>query len=347
MTLNFFDSFDHYAYTDLSLKYSSVAGSDWRITSAGRNGTNALYNSGGGNANFCYLTKNFSANATWIIGFAVRVNTSFATQPAFAMQLFDGSSVQCGLYSLSTGALVFRRGDYNGTIVATSASTMSLNTYYFVELKATIGASGTIEVRVNGTSVGWIPSQTANIQSTANAYVDRIQLQVAGGQGVMPIYIDDLYICDGAGTTNNDFLGDCRIVALFPDGAGSNTQFSPSTGGANYTCVDETTPNSDTDYVATSGTGYIDTYTYQDLTTTSGTILGVQVNIFARKDDAGSRTIAGEVRTGGVNYSGPVGFSIGDSYTYYKTLFELNPATNEKFTISEINNAEFGVILET
>ena len=102
---------------------------------------------------------------------------------------------------------------------------------------------------------------------------------------------DDLYVCDSAGSTNNGFLGDCRIDTIYPSGAGNYTQFTPSTG-SNYTCVDETAPNT-TDYVDGATVGDRDSYALGNLSALSSqTVYGVQVNAAILKDDAGSKSAA-------------------------------------------------------
>jgi len=162
-------------------------------------------------------------------------------------------------------------------------------------------------------------------------------------------YFDDAYICDGTtgddpSHPNNDFLGDVRIVAIFPDAIGTYSQWTP-TSGDNYTCVDETTPNDDSDYVATSGIGNIDTYNFESLPVSSGTVLAIQCNSYARKDDAGSRSIGNAIYYNSILYSGSEQ-SVGDTYRYYPEIFEVNPNTNVRWTISELNSVEIGPKLE-
>jgi len=153
----------------------------------------------------------------------------------------------------------------------------------------------------------------------------------------------DFYACSDTGSDNKGFLGDIRVQAILPSGAGNSTQMTPS-AGSNYQCVDEAAPNDDTDYVSETTAGEKDTYAFGNLTPTSGTVKGTQILISARKDDAGTRTIAPVYRPVSTDYDGTT-VSIGNSYDYVRQVKDVSPATSVAWTIAEINGAEFGVKL--
>jgi len=136
-----------------------------------------------------------------------------------------------------------------------------------------------------------------------------------------------------------------KIECILPAANGYINQWAVFPGGDNYTAVDETAPNGDTDYVYTSGTGFIDSYAFSNLTTVSGSVFGVQVLPYARKDDAGSRSITPNIYISGVAYSGESVFSIGNTYTYYPEIFDTSPATSSAWTIAEVNASEFGITM--
>lgn len=154
-------------------------------------------------------------------------------------------------------------------------------------------------------------------------------------------YWDDLYICDGTGSTNNDFLGDVRVQTLYPSSAGATSAFTSSSGGVNYTNVDETPANGDTDYNSSATVGATDTYGYTDIPA-SATVKGVQVNVIARKDDAGTRTIAPVVRHSGTDYVGTAQSAGAGTYSDLLQLYEQNPGTSAAWVATDVNNAEFG-----
>jgi hypothetical protein len=158
---------------------------------------------------------------------------------------------------------------------------------------------------------------------------------------VTSTYIDDLYILTTSGSANTTFWGDVHIEARFPTSDATYSQWTPSTGTDHYALVDETTPNT-TDYVSSLTPGQKDTYGFQDLTATDGTVMAVQEMIYAQKSDAGARSIAGLSRVSSTDYDGETK-ALTSSYTYYTHVMERNPNTGIAWTISEVNASEFGV----
>ena len=349
MAFRFADSFDHYTTTaQMRTKWTSVDTNVYPVAAAGRNGTAGIAGVTGGGSSIKQFKKTLDNQATWIVGIAVKMSAA-TSHAGFAVEFLDGGTVQVGVYNNTDLTLEVRRNGSSGTLLATSTNSLTVGTYYYIEFKAIIDNAGTYEVRVNGTSTGWIPSASGDTQQSVNAYANVININTISGLGLQHVY-DDLYICDG--TTgedptypNNSFLGDIRVAMVLPNEIGTYSEFTP-TAGNNYTCVDETTPNDDTDYVYTSGVGNVDTYGFAALPVTSGTILGIQTVPYARKDDAGSRSISSTLYYNSILYSGSPK-SLGDTYSYYPEIFETNPNTEERWTISEINAAEFGEKLES
>ena len=62
---------------------------------------------------------------------------------------------------------------------------------------------------------------------------------------------------------NNDFLGNVKVVPLFPSGDTATLQWTPSTAGTHYTLVNETKDNDDTSYVEDATSGQVDLWNYQ------------------------------------------------------------------------------------
>jgi len=239
------------------------------------------------------------------------------------------------------GRIQIVRGD--GTVLGTGTTILTSGIWYFIELKATINDStGSAAVKVNGvTEVTVSGVDTRNGGSAATA--DRVIFFSNGSVGGT-FRLDDVYICDGTGSApTNDFLGDCRVQALFPNGDGNSSQLVGSDGNSvnNSLLVDETTPNGDTDYVEGANVGDKDTYAYGNLTPTSGTVYGVQPNLYARKTDAGTRSIASVARLSGTEVDSAAA-ALSTSYLYYRDIRETKPGGGA-WSIADVNNAEFGV----
>lgn len=336
MTLRFFDSFDHYATADITQKWTSTTASPTISAGNGRRSTQAVSFPG----NSASISKVIDAQSTWIVGFSFR--TSLLPSSIGAIITFlDGGTNQVDVRVLTDGTI---RATRNGTTLATSSNALATNTTYFMEVKVVINdTTGSIEVRVNGSSSGWINITGQDTKNTANATANSISLSGLSATGIT-LYMDDVYICDGSGSTNNDFLGDVRVDCYMPSGNGNSSQLTGSDGNStdNYALVDEALQNGDTDYVQSATSGQKDTYAFSDMSHTPASIFGTQLNMISKKDDSGTRSICSVVRSGGTDYDGDTQ-ALGTTYSDYRQIRETDPATSAAWTRTNLNNAEFGV----
>lgn len=348
--LLFCDSFDHYATGDLTEKYASVLAVP-TIGAYGRRSSNGLRASG---APPCAVFAALgAAPATVVVGVAVKIASLSATPGGF-LALFDGPGGQAQLvlsFNVDGSLTLTRAYGYgqntatsplslsSGTVLASSASgVVAAGAWAFVEIKATIhGSAGSAEVRVNGAAV--ISVSGANTQGSGSAQITSVVLGM-NAWNADPSF-DDFYACDTSGSVNDDFLGDVRVDAHYPTGAGATAGWSAS-AGSNYACVDENPANDDTDYVSTSTLNAIDTYAFEDLKNAGGTIRAVQVVASCRKSDAGACSVAPVVRRGGTDYIGTAG-NPDQGYAYIRRPYDVDPSTSAAWTETDFNGAEFGV----
>jgi hypothetical protein len=219
-----------------------------------------------------------------------------------------------------------------------------LSAWYFIELKATIhDTTGSYELRVNGTNV--LSQTNVDTRNGGSGVVTLIQFGSQTGTsqpaGPATMNMDDIYVCDSSGSLNNDFLGDVAVQTIYPT-SDSSVAWTRSAGGTSYTLVDESTPNGDTDYVESSTAAQQDIYGYGDLAAATNTVLGVQINAVARKDDAGARQVKLLTKSGGTTYASSA-LGLSTTYTFYSEVRETNPNTAVSWTESDVNSAEFGV----
>jgi len=342
MALLFCDGFDHYATADVLKKWSGY-NTDLTIGAYGRFGSSGVrlgqYGVGG-------VYKTFTTGfATAIAGFAF-----YLPDVRSGISMFDLWATSLGEYHARICLDTLNRlyvANSAGTMIAGPASVaLPLAAWSYIEIKVYVhNSDGTAEIRVNGQSVLSATGLDTRYGSTAGeGVINGVSLFYHNARNDNPYWqADDFYLCDSSGSTNNTFLGDVRVQSIFPSGAGNTTQMTPS-AVSNYQCVDEAAPNADTDYVSETTAGEKDTYAFGNLTPTSGTVKGVRVMICARKDDAGSRSIAPVYRPASTDYDGTTGV-VSDSYTYLSEIKEVSPETSAAWTIAEINGAEFGVKL--
>lgn len=324
------DSFNHYATADIGSKWGLLGdGTELIDVAAARLGTTGLILHT--NAS---VGEIFDSQAIWTVGFACRV-PSFGANTI--CQLIDTSTIQLSLSIDAIGRLVVSNG--SGTVLGTSAPVINLNVWHYIEFQATINnTTGTYEVRVDMTNV--LSGTGADTQNSANASANIVKL-TSTQTGT---HFADFYCNDATGSApNNTFWGDTRIQPLLPSGAGATTQWTPS-AGSNFQNVDDATPDGDTTYNSSSTLNQVDTYAYSNLTPTAGTVFAVQVLTYARKDDAGTRSIAPVIRHSGTDHVGTTQ-SLSTSYQYHAEIHEENPGTAAAWTIAEVNAAEFGVKL--
>ncbi len=352
MTLRFMDSFDHYDTAHILRKWNAIGGATPAISTANpRNGTQHLRVTDDDD----YLSKTLDDQASWIVGFGFQIDALPDANSIGILGFMDtGTIFQAQLLLNNDGTLEVIRGGVVGN--ATSRSTVtggksslsiSGGTYYFIEMKVTVADSigaGTCVVKVNGTT--YITVATGqDLKTTANATANQIFIGSMGGDNRTTDH-DDLYICDGTGSApQNDFLGDCRVEALFPDGEGAVNQFTGSDADTtnNHLHVDETSPDDDTTYVENATAGNQDLYTFGDLSAAPGTIFGVQSNIMAKKDDAGSRSAMALTRSGSTIYDGDTNALTEGSYEVHRHIDEQDPDTAAAWTEAGVNAAQFGV----
>lgn len=329
MALEFMDGFDHY-------NGGAIAGRKWDTGSNVNSFTAGRFGGNAANLLTQAVVLTLTAQQTRVVGFAFQFTGAGAN---IVCQFMDSGTNQVELRLDASRHFVVTR---NGTVLTTGATVYTLNTWYYVEFKAKIDpATGTYEVRVNGATE---ITGSGNTRNTANSTCNGLRFGPGAGTNI----IDDLYVLNTSGSVNSDFLGECRIITTLPNAdntttPGTNKTWTPNAGTTHSTQVDETNPNDDTDYISSATAGQVDTFQYPDITAT-GTIAGVQVNLCDRKDDAGTRTLCAEYRSGaGTNYDGATSISPGSAYLIHRQIWETDPATSAAWTVANINAGEFGV----
>lgn len=326
MTLRFIDGFDHYSTAYIAKKYDNYSGVS--ISSDGRYG-NCLSHANSAS----YVRKNFDNQQTLICGAAFKYTQLGAASATFCF--YGSTNFQVVFRLNSTGNIEAYRGP-SSVLLGTSSAIVPANKWVYLEFKVKVdNTAGTIDVRMNNTNI--LSLSDIDTQYTAVAYMNRVYLY---GYTTGCKY-DDVYICDGAGTRNNDFLGDCKVECLFPDANGSINEWTPSAGN-NYACVDEQSEPDLTDYVSTTIEGLADLYSVSALEETVGFIYGLQPLVYARTNDAiNVHDIAIEIKTYDA-YFISADHELDTTSVYYGETQETNPSTGELWTIDEINSAEFG-----
>ena len=349
MALVFADGFDHYLAADCLKKWTGVINgmsassitvrpdyarppSGMGIGFADGNGSRGIYKTFG------------STYSSFVCGFAMYTGVTVpTTTTAVFLGLYDSSTSVANTFQLAlrfdAGAhLVVATGGNAGTVLATSTNTFSAATWYHIELKATIhNTTGTYEVKVNGTSVGWIPAATGKDTAgqSANNYIDTVA--IASAAESLRIYFDDFYFLSST-SPNNDFLGPIKVVTAFPSGAGNYAQWAGNYA-SNFTNVQELAADGDSTFNQSAVANQIDTFAFDDLP--AGTIAAVQDVMMARQDAGAARVVRTKFRSGSTDYNGS-SFSMAGSHQFHCDPRDVDPATSSAYIVSNFNAQERG-----
>jgi len=186
----------------------------------------------GSGANYTWGTKTIGSNETTLY-IAVAVYMEGAPLGAYAgvyFKFLDAGAAQCTIVLEATGNIVLKRGDQNGTVVATYTAAMPQDLWQHFQFKVVIDpTAGTFTVRKNGAPTDTFTATALNTRATANSYANSF----AWGNGSVSanyFRIDDLLVYSGSGAAPNTWVGDTRAICL-PAVADSAVQFTATPGG--------------------------------------------------------------------------------------------------------------------
>lgn len=281
-------------------------------------------------------------HATLIIGCALRWEGSFSGDgdtPKGLFRLYGdvGTTAHLNLALTSAGAIRVRLASGTGSTLGTSADgVLSIDTWHLVAFKATLhDSTGAIDVEVDGVNVLSVSGIDTKNGGTASVF-DTAEW---GGGGVSStVRIRDMFLFNGAGAENNDFPPDVRVTGLLPDGDLTPEEWTHSTGTASAALIDENPPNGDTDYIESDVEGEITRVSFADLTDTTHTVLGVQTSVYARKDDAGDRSLRAAIFSDATAGNGG-DHVLSTSFSTYVDCFDLDPDGNVAWTPTSVNAA--------
>jgi len=330
------------------------------VAETGRGGKGVAWNGGTSSGNFITTPaiRNPESGNTCIIGFACRPGSPFINSIAF-LRVNQGDNTQVALrYDTSSNTIGLYWGD--SSLRESSPSVVGLidaDKWAYLEFKLVIDDSvGNVSMRINGKPF-WT---SANYDTKRYELLwDNIFIRPRGIAS--NTHMDDLYICDTLGDTNNDFLGDVIIEAQGPSIDGSYTEFSPSSGLSHVNLVNDYvlqgTP-AETTYVDSLVTGERELFQFADLPeripNPNPKVLGVVVEPLWRITEETPRQTRGvaHLNRQSVEVTSKAGdpLNVGtlrkDYLTHTPLVIESDP-NGEPWTSRTVNKSQFGVKIET
>lgn len=316
----FIDGFDHYGTSGLVKKWYSNSISTSIQSGAGRRSTSAVYLESEAFPGVNLASRIFSDSTHCVIGMAIK---PIGGRLLIYMQ-GDAGQTHCVFgIDASTGS-VFAINSA-GAEVARSDNGLTLNAYSYFELGVFSNNSGTLEARINGTSVGWIPS------TSTDTYISGSNIRRIAFLGVG--YIDDVYIAYG---DELKWLGDSRVDALPLTADSSPQDWTPDTGNAWERL------NADEGYILSDTIGDASMFAVANISHNPSTIHGVQLSGLVNKSDAGYRSAALLIKSGATTTEGD-SLALATDPWLIRQPYILNPTTSAAWSISDVDGIEIGV----
>lgn len=317
----FIDGFDHYATADITKKWP--LGDAYSIsTGNGRRGTNGMYLGG-------TVGRQVTASTHGVIGAAIKTGAS--SRGYFAVFLNGTTHLRMAI-TADYRITITRTGIAFGedVLLATSTNALTPAVWNYIEFGFHIDNAGSIELRVNGSSVGWIPHLDIDTQlSGLGAGFNALWL----GWSAADVYVDDCYMTYGE---EIKFLGDSRVDTLALTANASPQDWTPDTGNAWERL------NQDAGYISSDTINATSLFAAGNLSHNPSTIHGVQINGHAYKTDAGSREAAMVLKSGTTTDVG-TSLALSTDTLLIREPHIVNPDTGVAFTKAGVDGLEVGV----
>lgn len=231
MAVQFMDGFDHYGVGNnglanmLSGAWASVAGSaSIGVPPYGaRTGTASLKSGGGATRR---VLKTPAAKVFLSCGFSVEAlpSVDFVTG---ICSFNDGSNViMAQLWVQSTGVIVLTDKD-NNILASTQGPVVVARNWHFLEMEFN-HTDQTFILRIDDATGTDTPIINKTGMSTTGNCAQVTVLSSVPFGGQIASWLDDLFVRDGTGSTNNTFLGDRRVATLFANADTPVAGWTPS-----------------------------------------------------------------------------------------------------------------------
>jgi hypothetical protein len=349
MALLWVDGFDKYGTAGSAINPSDIV--TWKYTGHYDEQMNVVTGSGHGNAlqidgtSQWLVTPQLTGNRVLIFGFAFKLNNNVSNDQLLVdirSPDMDGETIgyrQLRIHIQTVNSNNEIRITRGNTGLATSNGVdIQQGQWYYLEAKIyNDNSSGTANIKLDETE---IISFTGDTQHTSGYnWYSRLLWQ---DNGINHIQLDDLYICDGTGNTNNDFLGTCNVQTLSPSSDASGN-WTPSTGNDMYAMIDE--DQQDANYISEDTTGNQAIVELDNLSV-SGTPLGVMLCCESNQNGVLNKYAKALAQQGSGTINDSVGnFMPGRTNPLTGSVIMEYDADGVAWSTTTINNLRMGVEL--
>jgi hypothetical protein len=226
---------------------------------------------------------------------------------------------------------------------ATASPVVTAETYQHVEALVFFSQTvGTVEVRVNGVTVlsitGADTVATANVECSQVAFLCAANDTSNADHGVISD-LDDVFCYDDTGSFNNTFVGDRRVLTLFPDADTAQADWTVVGAANGFDAINQANPDDDTTYISAGVPGSpteVSEFGVEDLPAGISAVSAVVLVNRSRKTEAGTANVQMSVISGAAESAG-TDHPMTEVYTYRQDVFETDPDSAAPFTPSEVD----------
>lgn len=276
-------------------------------------------------------------SGTLVVGFAIKPVTVPVSTEIELLTFYNNSTALCSLRM--TPSRTFRIAESNPTYtVGSSSYVLPSDDFSYVEVKILFSSSvGTAQLMINEESKINVTSVATGTLSSDGC--DVLYFQTGADT---TLYIDDVYILNDSGTTNNDFLGNVAAVYVPPITTEEDTSITSGSIDPHDVLDEYPADESDVVYFDNTGQKVRMGFILEDATTNYTDVFAVSVDLYGKRL---SSSLTGAKPY--LLYNESLVFSpnfgiLGTDYEHREVLLESNPSTFTSWTLQEL---EDGIIL--
>jgi hypothetical protein len=220
-------------------------------------------------------------------------------------------------------------GGSAGVTRSSKNNLMTMHGWHYVTFAFHAGDPGSdwIKIWVDGNKVVDVDSITLN-----NGALDRIEFPDTTNA------FDDIWLRNDT----NVILPEVRVLAIFPDAAGDDTDGTPLGSATNYENVNDFDVSFGT--YNTVDSGEKDCFNCDAITAqiSTGVVHAIDVRVFCYGDTGNTDLIRPYIKTGGNKYNGIAHLPTVGEWDYIHHIWEDNPNTGNPWTLAELDAVQIG-----
>jgi len=284
-----------------------------------------------------FKTFNTPFNNRIVLGCNVKWSSSanYSQNAYITLRSVDGKIIAMGIDAQkSTGPKTFRFYVAGSLVYSQGAK---YNEYHYFETKIDIGTDNNHVARVY--LDGELKATHSFTNSDLFTTLDVVQADWSGYGG--DLWLDDMYVVDGAGSIHNDIIGPVKIHPCVPVADGTYKIFTPSVeNGTNYQRIDGVP--ADSEFVSSDQKGAIDTYQVTQLQESDGDLIAVRGIYSINKTESGARQMQTVMKDSNNQVNNNSFELTYGSHIYKDDSYFTTAPDGSQWTIDKFNNTQFG-----